>query len=403
MKSLPKAFVNRGIFTYGNIYHLAKLIVLLACVTTSNAQQDRSNEADGYNLKDDAVAVDTDDPLLDLWSYSDPYPVGKGIKINEDQREKQNPGDHLFDTLYTESDSVQPYDVREEKVQASEKDFAKGVSESGAYSKEEDSLERQDSLDPSIKEGQILYSTGEKDIVLNSKTRKSKTGENQKEENNNGRAHQSYVVDDNYAEKDFSAHEINSGYQINDEDEIGDKSAPYQRVRLKPVSVDDSENLDPEDGNLSQDSTHLAQSEAGGSDPFQRPTFRQHPLNPGSQLIHPVSFNYNESSSLRQWQSWADDVLIHANSTSTQGGNLSADWWHRGLRDDLSKPIIYIAGLFPWSEDIPAGAVGRGVLPAVHIALAHVNNDTRTERKYILEMAYNDTRVSFMLLLFYID
>ncbi|CAL1535123.1 unnamed protein product, partial [Lymnaea stagnalis] len=52
------------------------------------------------------------------------------------------------------------------------------------------------------------------------------------------------------------------------------------------------------------------------------------------------------------------------------------------------------AGLFPWSEDIPAGSVGRGVLPAVRIALDHVNNDTRINRKYTLKMAYNDTRVS---------
>ncbi|KAK0040202.1 gamma-aminobutyric acid type B receptor subunit 2 [Biomphalaria pfeifferi] len=59
------------------------------------------------------------------------------------------------------------------------------------------------------------------------------------------------------------------------------------------------------------------------------------------------------------------------------------------------KPVIYIAGLFPWSDDIPAGAVGRGVLPAVQIALDHVNNDARVNRKYILKMAYNDTRVSF--------
>ena len=72
--------------------------------------------------------------------------------------------------------------------------------------------------------------------------------------------------------------------------------------------------------------------------------------------------------------------------------------WDSGLptagQDSQGKPIIYIAGLFPWAEDIPAGAVGRGVLPAVHIALEHVNNDSRVHRKYILEMAYNDTRVS---------
>ncbi|XP_059157724.1 gamma-aminobutyric acid type B receptor subunit 2-like [Physella acuta] len=59
---------------------------------------------------------------------------------------------------------------------------------------------------------------------------------------------------------------------------------------------------------------------------------------------------------------------------------------------ESDKPVIYIAGLFPWSEDIPAGSVGRGVLPAVNIALQHINNDTRLRRKYTLKMAYNDTR-----------
>lgn len=58
------------------------------------------------------------------------------------------------------------------------------------------------------------------------------------------------------------------------------------------------------------------------------------------------------------------------------------------------KLMIYIAGLFPWSRNIPEGAVGRGVLPAVRIALNHVNADTRVSRKYTLKMAYNDTQVS---------
>ncbi|GFR92927.1 Pir1 1,3-beta-glucan-linked structural cell wall protein [Elysia marginata] len=84
------------------------------------------------------------------------------------------------------------------------------------------------------------------------------------------------------------------------------------------------------------------------------------------------------------------------NNNASAGDTFYARWnpTGKGQGDtSLSKPIVYIAGLFPWAGDIPAGAVGRGVLPAVHIALAHVNNDSRTDRKYTLEMAYNDTRV----------
>lgn len=66
----------------------------------------------------------------------------------------------------------------------------------------------------------------------------------------------------------------------------------------------------------------------------------------------------------------------------------------RGSLNSGQKRIIYIAGLFPWSHDIPAGSVGRGVLPAVYLALGHVNHDTTINRKYILRMSSNDTRVS---------
>ena len=58
------------------------------------------------------------------------------------------------------------------------------------------------------------------------------------------------------------------------------------------------------------------------------------------------------------------------------------------------KPVVWVAGLFPLSDSLPAGAVGRGVLPAVHIALDDINNDRRTDRKYTLQIAENDTQVS---------
>lgn len=62
--------------------------------------------------------------------------------------------------------------------------------------------------------------------------------------------------------------------------------------------------------------------------------------------------------------------------------------------ESLPKKEIVIAGLFPTSHDILAGAIGRGVRPAVQLALDMVNNDTSILRDYDLRMTSNDTEVS---------
>ncbi|XP_033752065.1 LOW QUALITY PROTEIN: gamma-aminobutyric acid type B receptor subunit 2-like [Pecten maximus] len=59
--------------------------------------------------------------------------------------------------------------------------------------------------------------------------------------------------------------------------------------------------------------------------------------------------------------------------------------------ESVAKKEIVIAGLFPTSRDIPAGAIGRGVRPAVQLALDMVNNDTTILKDYILRMTSNDT------------
>lgn len=64
------------------------------------------------------------------------------------------------------------------------------------------------------------------------------------------------------------------------------------------------------------------------------------------------------------------------------------------------KKEIVIAGLFPISEDIEAGAIGRGVRPAVKLALDMVNNDSRILKDYDLKMTWNDTGVSISSKLF---
>lgn len=53
---------------------------------------------------------------------------------------------------------------------------------------------------------------------------------------------------------------------------------------------------------------------------------------------------------------------------------------------------LYIAGFFPTSRDIPQGSIGRGVLPAVKLALQHVN-DSPHFGKYKLDLVWNNTKV----------
>lgn len=53
---------------------------------------------------------------------------------------------------------------------------------------------------------------------------------------------------------------------------------------------------------------------------------------------------------------------------------------------------LYIAGFFPTSRDIAQGSIGRGVLPAVRLALQHVN-ESPLFTKYKLDLVWNDTKV----------
>lgn len=55
------------------------------------------------------------------------------------------------------------------------------------------------------------------------------------------------------------------------------------------------------------------------------------------------------------------------------------------------KPSIVIAGLFPVTNE--ESGVGRGVLPAVELAMEHVNAHPTVLRNFTLEMDWNDTKV----------
>lgn len=68
---------------------------------------------------------------------------------------------------------------------------------------------------------------------------------------------------------------------------------------------------------------------------------------------------------------------------------------------DMPKTEIVIAGLFPTSHDIAAGKIGRGVRPAVQLALDIVNNDTNILHNYQLNMTWNDTQVCYLSFYFF--
>lgn len=59
---------------------------------------------------------------------------------------------------------------------------------------------------------------------------------------------------------------------------------------------------------------------------------------------------------------------------------------------------VYVAGFFPFGGrvpgSIPEGRVGRGVMPAVKLAVEHINENPTVLRNYRLHVWWNDTEVS---------
>uniref|UniRef100_T1JBF9 Receptor ligand binding region domain-containing protein n=1 Tax=Strigamia maritima TaxID=126957 RepID=T1JBF9_STRMM len=85
------------------------------------------------------------------------------------------------------------------------------------------------------------------------------------------------------------------------------------------------------------------------------------------------------ASSLPNWtRGWAKALLL-----------LMALGLSLGIAQTKS---VHIAGFFPLTPD-PQGRLGRGVLPAVHLALKHINDNPRVLKGYHLDIIYNDTKV----------
>lgn len=62
------------------------------------------------------------------------------------------------------------------------------------------------------------------------------------------------------------------------------------------------------------------------------------------------------------------------------------------------KRDVYIAGFFPYGNHVPEGHIGRGVMPAVKLAVEHINEHPTILRDYRLHMWWNDTEVSLFSL-----
>lgn len=61
---------------------------------------------------------------------------------------------------------------------------------------------------------------------------------------------------------------------------------------------------------------------------------------------------------------------------------------------ECKRMTLYAAGFFPVSRKIPEGAIGRGVIPAVELALQHINDSPKVLRGIHLDLVWNDTEVS---------
>ena len=57
------------------------------------------------------------------------------------------------------------------------------------------------------------------------------------------------------------------------------------------------------------------------------------------------------------------------------------------------RPKIYLAGLFPLDTRDGPSDLGWGVLPAVSLAISHVNAEEKLAPGYELAMEWNDTKV----------
>lgn len=62
-------------------------------------------------------------------------------------------------------------------------------------------------------------------------------------------------------------------------------------------------------------------------------------------------------------------------------------------KPESNKGRVVIAGLFPISESVPEGLIGRGVRPAVELALDMINKEHTVLPHHTLDIIDSDTKV----------
>ena len=74
-------------------------------------------------------------------------------------------------------------------------------------------------------------------------------------------------------------------------------------------------------------------------------------------------------------------------------------------RSGLHRTDIYFAAFFPMGTNtkVPEGSIGHGVMPAVRLAIKHINQSPNILRGYKLHMYWNDTEVNKSLIILYIS
>ena len=75
--------------------------------------------------------------------------------------------------------------------------------------------------------------------------------------------------------------------------------------------------------------------------------------------------------------------------------NLTLPVNYKAINKRPTRTDIYFAGFFPMTakSGAPEGEIGRGVMPAVNLAIKHINQSPSILHGYKLHMYWNDTEV----------
>lgn len=88
----------------------------------------------------------------------------------------------------------------------------------------------------------------------------------------------------------------------------------------------------------------------------------------------------------------------------------AAGWWWTAAAAVMAAAVtagevrgrddIYFAAFFPMNTvpGAPEGSIGKGVMPAVNLAIKHINQSPSILPGYKLHMYWNDTEVNYIML-----